>query len=184
MWGQLELATLSHQGSSLVVSFPPVSAKDKLSSPCLLQQHVILGMSFPRLCHDLIFSRGLNTSSEFLVFLAGICVASLSCLVTVVSSFAFTQTWVQFSPHHEQLTISLVSCSNASLSFPLSKMRYRCPSQRVSQRAGGLRTVQRLSVSVSLCIGCKIMCGEHGPPPNSEASKTMSSQSPNTWQHL
>lgn len=47
MWGQLELATLSHQGSSLVVSFPLVSAKGKPSSPCLLQQHVILGMSFP-----------------------------------------------------------------------------------------------------------------------------------------
>lgn len=70
--------------------------------------------------------------------------------------------------------MSLVGCFNSSLSFPLSKARYRCPSQRVSQRAGGLGTVQRLSLSASLYNGCKILCVEPGPPPNSEASKTMS----------
>lgn len=34
--------------------------------------------------------------------------------------------------------------------------------------------MRRLSVSASLCTGCKILCGEPGAPPNSEASKTMS----------
>lgn len=60
------LATLSSKAvpCSLVTNFIPVSCQS------LLQQHVILGIRFPRLCCDLVIPHGLNTILEFTGFQA------------------------------------------------------------------------------------------------------------------